>query len=137
MQARARLGQHRRASLSTSSPIEVAHHDAGAGAGRRAERPAGDGADVLLELRGIGASMVQWPELWTRGAISLTSSASAAMAVFAVHEHLDGKDADRVQPLADPARDVDRRRAAVSGDSVAGTTVCRGCGSRCSFSQTS
>ena len=46
--------------------------------GRRSQRQAADGPDVLLELRGRGASMVQWPLLWTRGASSLTTSAPPA-----------------------------------------------------------
>ena len=53
VQMRAGLGQDAR-QVATSSPIRFAHLDAAEPA-RRAERPAADGAHVLLELRGLGA----------------------------------------------------------------------------------
>ena len=43
------------------------------------------------------ASLVQWPELWTRGAISLTSSVSRRRQ----HEHLDREHADVAEGLGD------------------------------------
>ena len=52
---------------------EIGHHDVGL-ANSRAERPAGDRADMVLELADEPGILVQWPELCTRGANSLTRS---------------------------------------------------------------
>ena len=83
-----------------------------------AERPAADGADVLLELRDEAPSSVQWPELWTRGAISLTRRRCGRP--VGRDEHLDGEHADMVERLGDGLGDR-RASAASAGGMRAGT----------------
>ena len=73
-------------------------------------------------------SIVQWPLLWTRGAISLTSGPRLA------REEFDGEHADVAERLGDPQR-RDARLGDLPATGVAAGTVerCR-MPSRCAFS---
>src|SRR5271166_440554 len=93
---------------------EIVHLDPAAPR-RRPERPAGDRADVLLELRGLRA--VERPVAGivdARG--DLIDHESLATLPVARHEQLDRQDADIVERLEDLGGDAPRLFRSVGGD---------------------
>jgi hypothetical protein len=93
-----------------SSPLvdlvtqQIGHLDLEVGFGRT-QGPAGDGADVLLELvaQTQQPSWVQWPVLWTRGG-DLVDQQGPVPEV----EELDAQHADVVEPVQDRRGDLRR-----------------------------
>ena len=76
VEMRAGLGQERRASRSTSSPIRFCISTRPRRAGRARAASRRRRGHAARTARSAAPSMVQWPELWTRGAISLTTRRS-------------------------------------------------------------
>ena len=105
--ASARPASRSTGAASGSSPIQLSITPRPRARGV-AQRQAEHRAQVVLELAGIAPSMVQWPELCTRGAISLPSSSPS------VHEQFQREHADVVEALGERAgvRDGARRCSA-------------------------
>src|SRR5579872_5880091 len=107
MEAKPRLGENVEPGRRLFAD-QVAHLDR-AEPRRRAERPAGYGANMLLELRGQRA--VDRPMAGIVDARGEFVDDQALRAVMVAHdEHLDRENADIVQGLDDLARDLARRR---------------------------
>ena len=108
MQAGAVLAPDISRQPSASAPIRLRMST---GARARRVEPSGKPATARIccsNCEVTAPSSVQWPELWTRGAISLTTSLSPP-AASTTHEHLDRDDADIIRGFGDRSRHVDRR----------------------------
>ena len=103
---------------------------------RRAERPAGDGADVLLELRGLRA--VDRPVAGiVHARRDLVDDQPLGAVGAARHEQLDADDADIVERLEDARGDRLGRSLRGPAPTRAGTRVRARMWRSCSFSQRS
>ena len=88
-------------------------------AGGVAERPAGDGADVLLELRTDAG--VHGPMAGIVDPRRDLVDEEARPESESRHEHLDREDADMVERFGDPGGDCDRLGGQALGAIAAGT----------------